>query len=129
MEQGLNDYFAALCDNFWEENHNPKIKREFGYHEFDGSQDYDWFLNHLCRKYQPELFDLNLSALFYKFYETLVEDERDMLDFIGTLPLSYHKIIIDNCSDAYEALTIIVKALENDWSKIELIDYFLKLRN
>ncbi len=129
MEQGLKEYFAMLCDNFWEEDHNPKIKCEFGYHEFDGTQDYDWFLNILCQKYQPELFDQTLSVLFYKFYAQLVEDEESIIEFLATLPLSYHKIIIENCYDAFEALTIIVKVLENDWSKNELINYFSLLRN
>lgn len=129
MEQGLKEYFAALCDNFWEDGHNPKIKCEFGYNEYDGSQDFDWFLNVLCPKYQPELFNPNLSALFYKFYSQLVEDEYSILDFLGTLPLSYHMIIIENCYDVFEALTVIVKTLENDWSKSELLDYFFRLRN
>ena len=129
MEKELKEYFATLCDNFWEEGNNPKIKSEFGYNNFDGAQDYNWFLNVLCPKYQPELFDLNLSVLFYKFYAKIVEDEPNIIDFLATLPLSYHKIIIENCADAFEALEIIVKTLENDWTKSELIDYFSLLKN
>ena len=129
MEKELKEYFMTLCDNFWEEGNNPKIKSEFGYDEFDGTQKYDWFLNVLCPKYQPELFDPNLSVLLYKFYASVVEDEPKMTDFLAILPLSYHKSIIENCADAFEALEIIVKTIENDWTKCELIDYFSLLKN
>ena len=128
MEKGLKEYFAKLAEKFWQIGNNPKIKFEFGYEELDDNQGMDWFVHGMHRQYQPEQFDLGMSVMFYKFYSQLVEDEPEIVDFLSTVPLSYHKILITKCSDAYEALTYIAKSLENDWSLAELKAVFdLKL--
>ena len=129
MEQGLVEYFARLSNKFWQIGNNPKIKFEFGYEDRLDNGGMDWFSNGLHVQFMPEQFDLDLSVKFYRFYASLVEDEPSMVDFLSTVPLSYHKILINNCYDFYEALAIIAKALENDWSKNELINYFAMSRN
>ena len=129
MEQGLKEYFAKLSKNFWQPNNNPKIKYELGYRDELPGNDMSWLFKFFQRPYQPEEDDIVFSLSFYRFYKDLLEDEPDMIDFIKTIPFSYHKILIDKCSDAYEALTIIAKAIENDWAKYELINYFSLSRN
>ena len=129
MEEGLKEYLFNLSENFWQVEHNPKIKFEFGYEENVNIAHYDWFTNGMHRQFQPEQFDLELCAKFYRFYSFLVESEPEIIDFLSTVPLSYHRILIQNCEDAYEALSIISKALENDWSRLKLINYFKMNRN
>lgn len=128
MEQQLKEYFAKLSKNFWQENNNPKIKYELGYRD-QNEQEIGWFIKMINRPIQPEENDLIFSLNFYRFYKQLTDDEPEMLDFIKLIPFSYHRMLIEKCADAYDALTIIAKAIENDWSKIELINYFSLSRN
>ena len=129
MEEGLKEYFAKLRTNFWQPGKNPKIKYELGYRENKDFGDMAWFFNVFEKPFQPESLDLAFSLNFYRFYNHLLEDEPSMHDFISLLPFSYHRVIIEKCSDAYEALNIIAKAIENDWSRLELINYFSLSRN
>ena len=129
MDEGLKEYFAKLEHNFWQPGKNPKIKYELGYKEDKDIGDMAWFFSVFQKPFQPESLDLAFSVNFYRFYNELLKDEPSMQDFISLIPFSYHKVIIEKCSDAYEALAIIEKIIENDWSKIELINYFSALRN
>ena len=87
------------------------------------------FFSFFEKPYQQEASDLVFSLNFYRFYNKLFEDEPSMKDFVSLLPFSYHRVIIEKCSDAYDALQIIAKTIENDWTKVELINYFSMTRN
>lgn len=128
MEQQLLEYFAKLSKNFWQPGKNPKIKYELGYRE-QFNTDMSWFFNAFQKPYQPEESDIAFSVNFYRFYRQLIDDEPQMLDFLKLIPFSYHRIIIQKCGDAYDALTVIAKAIENDWTKNELVNYFSLSRN
>ena len=131
MEQQLKEYFVELYNKFQQPGSNPKIKRSF---EPD-SYDYDYEVERILsffgyntkKKFGPE--DYVFSVDFYKLYKEVVDDEPWMLEFLCILPIHYHRIIVDKCGDAYDALSIIVKTIENDWSKSELINYFSMSRN
>ena len=129
MDQGLKEYFAKLSQKFWQPENNPKIKYELGYKQEKDFGDMAWFFSVFQKPFQPESQDLAFSVNFYRFYNQLLEDEPSMHDFISLVPFSYHKVLIEKCSDAYDALTIIAKAIENDWSRFELINYFFVSRN
>ena len=129
MEKGLKEYFAKLSKKFWQPGNNPKIKHEKGYElEPDGS-DMSWFFRIFEKPKKINPIDLAFSVNFYKFYNELIEDEPSMRDFISILPFSYHKLIIKNCADAFDALTIIIPIIEYDWSFSELKEYFERKNN
>ena len=124
MEKGLKEYFAKLSKNFWQPGNNLKIKHEKGYNIEPDENDMSWFFKHFEKPKRIEAVNLAFSIDFYNFYHDLLEDEPSMRDFISILPFSYHKLLIKNCADAYDALTIIIRVIENDWSFLELKDYF-----
>ena len=129
MEQELKEYFAKLSRNFWQPGNNRKIKHELGYDKEPDVGDMSWFFRVVCSSRQPEENDIAFSLSFYRFYNQLLEDEPSLRDFLQVIPFSYHRLLIEKCSDAYDALTIIAKAIENDWTKNELINYFSLSRN
>lgn len=131
MEQQLKEYFVELYKKFQQPGNNPKIKRSFEPKSYDYDYEVERILNFFCyitkKKFDPE--DYVFSVDFYKLYERVVDNEPWMFEFLCILPIHYHRIIVSNCSDAYDALTVIVKTIENDWSKNELINYFKYQKN
>ena len=129
MEQELKEYFAKLSKNFWQPGNNLKIKHELGYDEEPDVGDMSWFFRVFNRPHQPEEKDLIFTLNFYRFYQQLLDDEPSMIDFLRVIPLSYHKLLIEKCADAYDALTIMPFVIEKDWTKEELQNYFEVNRN
>ena len=131
MEQQLKEYFVELYQKFQQPGNNPKIKAEFEPQSYDFEFELGKFLNFFGNKPKAKIGpeDYAFSINFYKLYQEVIDDEPWMFDFISLLPMNYHRVIVSNCSDAYDALTIIVKIIENDWTKNELINYFSISRN
>ena len=131
MEQKLKDYFVNVYNKFQQPNSNPKIKREFEPDCYDFEYEVGRILNFFGYKtrmnFGPE--DYAFSVDFYRLYKEVVDDEPWMLDFLSLLPIHYHRIIVDKCGDGFDALTVIIKTIENDWSKNELLNYFSTSRN
>ena len=131
MEQKLKEYFVELYNKFQQPGNNPKIKKEHEPQCYDIEFDPNNFLSLFQKKpkikFEPE--DYAFSINFYRLYKQVIDDEPWMLDFLSILPKSYHRIIVNNCGEAFDALTVIVKTIENDWSKTELANYFSVSRN
>ena len=129
MEKGLKEYFAKLSENFWQPGNNLNIKREMGYKQEHNVGDMSWFFKAIYSPKRLDTTELAFSVNFYNFYKQVIDDEPDLLNLLGLLPISYHRIILKEYSDPFDALSTIVFTIEKDLCKDELINYFKLNRN
>ena len=130
MEQMMKEYFEKLSDEFWQPNSKPKIKRErFEEHEDVSALGFSTVFNELFNVRTVKIENAVLGIDVLKFYDVLVQDEPSIKNFIYIFPLSYHREIIKLFNNPYDVLPLLVKIFNEDWSKKELVDCLMKVRN